>query len=81
MTKIITVGSATIDLYFQDDEFPEIKDGSRLSLAYGGKYSADQFFQSVGGGGANSAVSLARQGYDTFYWGENRPRMARSICP
>lgn len=70
MTKILTIGSATVDLYFQDDEFPETQDGTRLSLAYGGKYTAEQFVQSIGGGGCNAAVSLARQGFETYYWGK-----------
>lgn len=66
MTKIITVGSATIDLYFQDDQLPEIK--NRLSLAYGGKYTAENFVLATGGGGNNSAVSLSRLGFEVFCW-------------
>lgn len=66
MIKIITVGSATIDLYFQDDQLPQVK--NRLSLAYGGKYTAENFVLATGGGGANSAVSLARQGFEVFCW-------------
>lgn len=70
MTKIITIGSATLDLFFQSEELPETKDGLRLSLAYGGKYVARNFAQSIGGGGCNAAVSLARQGYQVAYWGK-----------
>lgn len=68
MTKILTVGSATLDLFFQADDFPEIKEGTRLSLAYGGKYVADSFDLAFGGGGANTAVSFARQGFDAYCW-------------
>lgn len=68
--KIITIGSATLDLFFQSEDLPQSKDGLRLSLAYGGKYVAKKFAQSIGGGGCNAAVSLARQGFDTFFWGK-----------
>ena len=60
--KIISIGSATLDLFFQSTELPETKDGLRLSLAYGGKYVASYFTEAVGGGGCNGAVSLSRQG-------------------
>jgi len=68
--KIVSVGSATIDLYFKSKALPETKNDKRLSLAYGGKYLADEFAQSIGGGGCNAAVSLARQGYEVFFWGK-----------
>ncbi len=67
--KIVCIGSATLDLFFQSNDLPETKDGMRLSLAYGGKYIAKKFAESVGGGGCNTAVSLARQGFEVFYWG------------
>lgn len=67
--KILSIGSATLDLFFQSDNLPETKDGMRLSLAYGGKYIAENFAESVGGGGCNAAVSLSRQGFEVFYWG------------
>lgn len=68
--KILSIGSATLDLFFQSDDLPETKDGMRLSLAYGGKYVAEDFAESVGGGGCNTAVSLARQGFEVYYWGK-----------
>ncbi len=68
MNKILTVGSATLDLFFQSNNFPEINDGMRLSLAYGGKYVADSFDLAFGGGGANTAVSFSRQGFETYCW-------------
>jgi sugar/nucleoside kinase (ribokinase family) len=68
--KILSVGSATLDLFFQSDNLPETKDGMRLSLAYGGKYVAKKFAESIGGGGCNAAVSLQRQGFDVYYWGK-----------
>ena len=68
--KILSIGSATLDLFFQSDDLPEAEDGMRLSLAYGGKYIAKNFAESIGGGGCNAAVSLARQGYQAYYWGK-----------
>ena len=68
--KILSIGSATWDLFFQSDDLPETKDRMRLSLAYGGKYVAQNFAESVGGGGCNGAVSLARQGFTVYFWGK-----------
>lgn len=68
--KILSIGSATLDLFFQSDDLPETKDCMRLSLAYGGKYIAPNFAESVGGGGCNASVSLARQGFEVYYWGK-----------
>jgi sugar/nucleoside kinase (ribokinase family) len=66
--KVLTIGSATLDLFFHSDNYPEIPEGGRLSLAYGGKYIADDFSLSLGGGGTNTAVSLARQGISVSCW-------------
>jgi len=68
--KFLSVGSATLDLFFQSDNLPEIENGMRLSLAYGGKYIASNFAESIGGGGCNAAVSLARQGFEVYFWGK-----------
>jgi len=68
--KIISIGSATLDFFFQSDVLPETKDKTRLSLAYGGKYIADHFTESVGGGGCNAAVSLSRQNFEVYFWGK-----------
>lgn len=70
LVKILSIGSATLDLFFQSDNLPETKEGTRLSLAYGGKYIAENFAESVGGGGCNAAVSLRRQGFEVYYWGK-----------
>lgn len=66
--RIITVGSATLDLFFKSNDLPESQDGRRLSLAYGGKYVAKEFCQAVGGGASNAAVGLARQGFPVYCW-------------
>lgn len=61
--KIVILGSTTIDLIFKSKLLDKRKKGGRLSLALGGKYIADEFYQLFGGGGANAAVSLARQSF------------------
>lgn len=61
--KIIVLGSATVDLIFKGKIFDEREVKNRLSLALGGKYVVDEFYQYFGGGGANAAISLARQGF------------------
>jgi len=66
--KILVIGSATIDLIFQGAVFSQRKKDGRLSLADGGKYIVDNLYQSFGGGGANAAVSLARQGFPVWLW-------------
>ena len=67
-SKILTIGSAVIDFIFQGEIFSQRTEGNRLSLAYGGKYVADNFYQFFGGGAANAAISLARQGLNTHIW-------------
>ena len=67
-TKILTIGSAVIDLIFQGKIFTQRTKNDRLSLAYGGKYVADNFYQFFGGGAANAAVSLSRQGLSSHIW-------------
>lgn len=62
--KILILGNATVDLLFKGKIFDEREVKNRLSLALGGKYVVDEFHQFFGGGGANAAVSLARQGFD-----------------
>lgn len=61
--KIVLLGSATIDLIFKSKLLDKREKSGRLSLALGGKYIADEFYQLFGGGGANAAVSLTKQGF------------------
>ncbi|PIY69279.1 hypothetical protein COY90_01505 [Candidatus Roizmanbacteria bacterium CG_4_10_14_0_8_um_filter_39_9] len=58
MFDLISIGSISIDLYFQGKSLTQTKD--RFNLAVGGKYSADHFFSGLGGGGANVAIGVAR---------------------
>lgn len=66
--RILVIGSATIDLIFQGEIFAKRKQDNRLSLAYGGKYVVENFYQFFGGGAANASVSLKRQGYEVYLW-------------
>lgn len=66
--KILIIGSAVVDLIFQGEIFEQRRAGNRLSLAYGGKYVVDKLYQCFGGGGANTAVSLVRQGLQVYLW-------------
>jgi ribokinase len=66
--KILVAGSSVVDLIFKGKVFSDRTKKGRLSLAFGGKYVPEEFFQVYGGGGTNCAISLARQGFDTCLW-------------
>jgi ribokinase len=68
LPKILVAGNCVIDLVFKGKVFEERKEKDRLSLAFGGKYIPQEFFQCYGGGGANAAISLSRQGFDSLLW-------------
>ena len=61
MYDLISVGTISIDLYFLGKSFT-FKD-NRFALALGGKYQAENFYLSVGGGGTNVAIGVAKHGY------------------
>jgi ribokinase len=64
MFDIITVGSATIDVFLQSDAFV-IDDRGRESLVLsGGKIEVAKKVMAVGGGGTNTAVGFSRLGLD-----------------
>lgn len=65
---ITSIGSATLDLYFQGGKFSTLN--NRLSLAIGGKYRATDFIENLGGGGLNTAVGFARLGLKSSFAGE-----------
>lgn len=67
-TKILVTGSTVVDLVFKGKVFSERTKKGRLSLAFGGKYVPEDFFQLYGGGGTNCAISLSRQGFNTCLW-------------
>lgn len=66
--KILVAGSCVVDLIFKGKVFQERTRNDRLSLAFGGKYVPEEMHQCYGGGGANMAVSLAKQGFMTHLW-------------
>ncbi len=68
MYDLISVGTISVDLYFLGKSFT-FKD-NRFALALGGKYQAENFYLSVGGGGANVAIGVAKHGYSGLL--ENR---------
>lgn len=63
MYDLISIGNISSDIYFNADHLTK-KDG-RLFLAIGGKYRLEDFFLSVGGGGANIAIGASRHGLKT----------------
>jgi sugar/nucleoside kinase (ribokinase family) len=63
MYDLITVGNISIDLYFSGQSLTHSKD--RFQLAIGGKYTADAFHESIGGGAANVAIGVQKAGLHT----------------
>jgi len=68
MSQVLSIGSLTLDLFFQDRSLT-IK-ASRFHLALGGKYVVGSFRQGIGGGGGNVAVGLSRLGIKTALWAQ-----------
>lgn len=60
MLDLISIGTVTIDLYYIGDSLTQ--DHDNFQLAIGGKYFASHFFESLGGGGANVAIGVTKQG-------------------
>jgi len=60
MYDLISIGNISIDLFFQGESLTHT--GNRFNLALGGKYLADRFHESLGGGGANVAMGVAKHG-------------------
>ena len=68
MSEVLSIGSLTLDLFFQDQSLTIKK--NRFNLALGGKYVVASFNQGIGGGGGNVAVGLSRAGIKTALWSE-----------
>jgi fructokinase len=60
MVDLISIGTVTIDLYYKGETLTQ--DNDHFELAIGGKYFADSFFQGLGGGGANVAIGIEKNG-------------------
>jgi 2-dehydro-3-deoxygluconokinase len=63
MYDLTTIGTLTVDFYFQSDNLTS-KDG-RFELAMGGKYFTDHFCESLGGGATNTAIGVTKHGLRT----------------
>lgn len=60
MVDLISIGTVTIDLYYKGASLTQGKD--HFELAIGGKYFTDSFSQGLGGGGANVAIGIEKNG-------------------
>ncbi|PJE51476.1 MAG: hypothetical protein COV29_00645 [Candidatus Yanofskybacteria bacterium CG10_big_fil_rev_8_21_14_0_10_36_16] len=70
MYDIITIGSATRDVFLQSREFKKIKDpsfatGQAECFALGSKIEIKKIVITIGGGGVNVATTFGRQGLGT----------------
>ena len=71
MTKIITIGSATLDVFVESDEANIVsvctkdKNSDFMSYPYGSKIDITTFASNVGGGGVNTACNFGNLGFDT----------------
>ena len=71
MSEVVTIGSATMDVFVECDDAGvmsvRLKDRSAdyMSYPYGAKMEITSFATQVGGGGVNTAVNFDNLGYDT----------------
>jgi len=62
--KIITIGSALIDVFIQSKNFSKDEDGYIKAGGKSGKAEVESFAIKTGGGGGNTAVGFARLGFE-----------------
>jgi ribokinase len=70
MFDVITIGSATQDVYLVSKDFRVVRDrrsptGVSEEFSFGSKVELDDLLQEVGGGATNAAVTFRRQGLRT----------------
>lgn len=71
MYDIITIGSATVDIFVESDSAKVVSVASKekntqfMSYQYGSKLEIDEFSFSVGGGGINTAANFSNLGFNT----------------
>lgn len=71
MPKVITIGSATMDVFVECDEANIVsvcskdKNADFMSYPYGSKIDIANFASNVGGGGVNTACNFGNLGFDT----------------
>jgi len=71
---IITFGSATRDFFLKSPNFKIVGEkkfitGKGLCLSLGSKIEVEDIYFSIGGGGTNTAVAFANQGFKVAYCG------------
>jgi ribokinase len=71
MFDIITLGSATVDVFVRPSQKEFIKHAGHLDVCYhvGEKVLIDDLVMDTGGGGTNCAVAFARLGFRTGWYG------------
>jgi len=67
MYDVITIGSATLDIFVKSKQFKVVKNnqfesGVALCEAFGSKIEADDVIMASGGGATNTSVSFSRKG-------------------
>lgn len=60
---LISIGTVSIDLYYKGKDLTY--SDNRFELAVGGKYFADYFYESLGGGATNVAIGAKKSGIST----------------
>lgn len=71
MAKVLTIGSATMDVFVECDEAnivsvaSKTKNSDFMSYPYGSKIDISGFSSNVGGGGVNTACNFANLGLET----------------
>lgn len=70
MYDIITIGSATKDVFLVSKQFKTIRSeafvgGVGECVSLGSKIEVDQFVETTGGGGTNTAATFAKLGFET----------------
>lgn len=65
MMRVITIGSALIDIFIYSDEFVKEKSGLLRVGHPSGKANVDSFTIRTGGGAGNTAVGFSRLGFET----------------
>lgn len=63
--RVITIGSALIDIFISSDQFIKDKGGLLRVGDPSGKANVDSFVLKTGGGAGNTAVGFSRLGFDT----------------
>lgn len=71
MTDVITIGSATMDVFVECDDANILSNSTKNTKAeficfpYGAKVEVTKFTSNVGGGGVNTALNFANLGFST----------------